>query len=325
MILVVGATGELGSLVVRRLGEAGRPVRAMVRDPGTARDLAATGAELVTADLRRPETLDAALRDVRTVVATANVMAPAGKGDTSAALDEGYRQLISRACRLGVHRFVYASIPVDHLDETLPVARTKRRVESLLAGSGLSYAALRLAPFTEVWLGLVGSSLPLRGEQRSTLARPYWFLRAFRRFTARIVEQRGIMLVPGQASQRHAFISVHDVARAMVAAVDHEEVSGPVDVGGPEVLSWTDVAVIFTDVLGRPVRVLGIPTGVVAVLQRVLAPVAPAVSGLMGLYRLVGHSSSDWDTSEVTTRLGVPELRTVEQVIRGKAALRPTR
>ena len=325
MILVVGATGELGSLVVRRLRDDGRVVRAMVRDPGTAQDLAATGAELVTADLRRPETLDAALRDVEAVVATANVVAPAGRGDTSAALDEGYRQLITRADRLGVQRFVYSSIPVNDLDETLSVARTKRRVEALLAASDLSYASLRLGPFTEVWLALVGSSLPLRGELRSTVARPYWFLRAFRRVAGRSVERHGFMLVPGPASRRHAFISVHDVARAMAAAVDHEEIFGPVDVGGPEVLSWADIAGIFSDVLGRPVRVLCLPAGVLALFQQVLAPVAPAVSCLMGLYRLVAHSSSDWDTSEVTARLGVRDLRTVEQVIRGKAALRPTR
>src|SRR3954447_25685500 len=46
MILVVGATGQLGSLVVRTLREHGQPVRAMVRDPAAAEDLAATGAGL---------------------------------------------------------------------------------------------------------------------------------------------------------------------------------------------------------------------------------------------------------------------------------------
>ena len=76
MILVVGATGQLGSLVVRRLRADGAPVRAMVRDPATAADLAATGAELAVADLRSPGTLDAALDGVTAVVATANSIAP---------------------------------------------------------------------------------------------------------------------------------------------------------------------------------------------------------------------------------------------------------
>src|SRR4051794_3429650 len=58
MILVVGATGQLGSLVVRTLRDQAQPVRAMVRDL-PADDLSATGAELVRADLTEPRTLDA--------------------------------------------------------------------------------------------------------------------------------------------------------------------------------------------------------------------------------------------------------------------------
>jgi len=51
MILVVGATGQLGSGVVHALRARGRPVRAMVRGP--ADDLASTGPELIEADLTR--------------------------------------------------------------------------------------------------------------------------------------------------------------------------------------------------------------------------------------------------------------------------------
>jgi uncharacterized protein YbjT (DUF2867 family) len=321
MILVVGATGQLGSLVVRELRGQGRQVRAMVRDPDSARDLAETGAELVTADLRRPETLDAALADVQAVVATANVVAPTRPGDTSDALDAGYRDLVARCTSRGVRRFVMASVPAGDLDGSVPVARTKRRLERLLGDSGLSFASLRLPPFTEVWLALVGSSLPLRDEQRPNLGRPYRFLRGFRRLTGSSVERHGVMIVPGPASARHAFISIHDVARLLAAAVDREAVSGAVDVGGPEVLSWTDVSAVFADVLGRRVRVVSVPGAVFAAAQRVLAPVAPSVSDIMGLDRLMASMRTDWDTAEVAARLGVGDLRTVEQVLREKAAL----
>src|SRR4051812_38647796 len=89
MILVVGATGQLGSLVVRTLRGDGHPVRARVRAPAAAEDLAATGAGLVRADLTEPETLDAALDGVTAVVATANVAAPTRPADRSEALDAG--------------------------------------------------------------------------------------------------------------------------------------------------------------------------------------------------------------------------------------------
>jgi nucleoside-diphosphate-sugar epimerase len=76
MNLVVGATGQLGSLVVHELRRQGRPVRARVRPPDLGRDLVRVGAELVEADLRHTETMDDALRGVHAVVATDNAVAP---------------------------------------------------------------------------------------------------------------------------------------------------------------------------------------------------------------------------------------------------------
>jgi uncharacterized protein YbjT (DUF2867 family) len=194
MILVVGATGQLGSLVVRTLREQAQPVRAMVRDPSTAEDLAATGATLVRADLTEPATLDAALDGVTAVVATANLAAPIRRTDRSEALDAGYAELVARAESSGVTRFVLASVPETPVDDDVPVARSKRRTERLLATSTLSWVSVRMPPFTEVWLALVGSEIPLRGEQRATLARAYPTLRRFRRLAGSTVEDRGLMV-----------------------------------------------------------------------------------------------------------------------------------
>ena len=321
MILVVGATGQLGSLVVRTLREQGHPVRAMVRDPSSADDLAATGATLVRADLTEPETLGAALDGVTAVVATANVAAPTRPGDRSDALDAGYAELIERAERSGVARFVLASVPETPVDDEVPVARSKRRTERLLAASALSWVSIQMPPFTEVWLALVGSEIPLRGEQRATLARAYPTLRAFRRIAGSTIEDLGLMLVPGPAAGRQAFLSVHDAARVLAAcALDHS-VSGIVPVAGPEVLSWGEVAEIYGRLLGRRVRVVGQPAALFTVLQKLFGPVAPSLAGIMALDRLIAVSQSDWTTAPVTDRLGVHDLRTVEQVLQEKAAL----
>jgi uncharacterized protein YbjT (DUF2867 family) len=325
VILVVGATGQVGSLVVRQLRADGAPVRAMVRDPATAADLAATGAELAVADLARPETLDAALDGVTAVVATANAVAPIHRGDSAAAVDAGYGELIRRAGRSGVSRFVLASVPETGLDERIPVARSKRCVEQLLAESGLSWLSLRMPPFTEVWLALVGSELPLRGEERTTLGRAYPTLRRFRRVTGRTVERNGLMLVPGPASARQAFLSAHDAARGLAAAVRPDTGEGPVDLGGPESLSWIDVAAIYERVLGRRVRVVSQPAALFAVLQRLFAPVAPSLAGVMGLNRLIATSQTDADTTDTARRLGLGRLRPVEEILRAKAALPPIR
>jgi uncharacterized protein YbjT (DUF2867 family) len=327
VILVVGATGQLGSLVVGELRRQCHPVRAMVRPPDLARDLVDVGAELVSADLLRPETLDDALRGVRAVVATANAIAPTHRGDSHQGLARGYAELIARASAAGVERFVYASVPETPLDGTVPLIRAKRAVEQQLAASGMSHASVHMPPFTEVWLALAGSSIPLRGEPRATVARAYPFLRRFRVLTGRSIERRGVMVVPGSASTRNAFLSVHDAARVLAALVDSTELSGVVDVGGPEVLTWTEVARIYGEILGRPVRVRTTPVAVLTVGQRALARVAPSASNVLGLNRLLGTAETPWDTAAVTRRLGVHPLRTVEQVLREKAELpaEPTR
>jgi uncharacterized protein YbjT (DUF2867 family) len=325
VILVVGATGQVGSLVVRRLRADGAAVRAMVRNPTTAADLAATGAELAVADLARPETLDAVLQGVDAVVATANAVAPIQHGDSAAGVDAGYAELIRRAEAAGVRRFVLASVPTTPLEDRVPAAASKRRAEKLLAASTMSWLSLRMPPFSEVWLALVGSEIPLRGEERTTLGRAYPTLRRFRRVTGRTVERRGIMVVPGPASARQAFLSTHDAAVALAAAVRAETGEGPVDLGGPEALSWTDVARIYERVLDRRVRVVSQPAGAFAVLQRVLTPVAPSLAGVMGLDRLIATSETNWDTSGAARRFGLDQRRTVEEILREKAALPPIR
>ena len=81
MILVVGATGQLGRLVVRRLRAQDRPVRALIRSDAAAEALSDTGADLVRGDLRDPASLAAAVAGVDAIVATANSLAPSRSGD----------------------------------------------------------------------------------------------------------------------------------------------------------------------------------------------------------------------------------------------------
>src|SRR5437667_8009621 len=65
MILVTGATGNVGAEVVNALVAAGEPVRALSRGTETAAPLA--GVERVAGDLNKPESLTAALAGVRAV------------------------------------------------------------------------------------------------------------------------------------------------------------------------------------------------------------------------------------------------------------------
>jgi len=317
-VLVVGANGQLGAACCRSLLAQGHTVRGSVRSLHRAVGL--DGVDLRVADLAGDLDLDSLLSGVEAVIITANTAAPRA-GDDLPRFIQGEHHLIDSAGRLGVQRIVLPSVPATNLDAHVPIAADRRRLEEGVRSAVPGSVILRFPPFMEVWLALVGSSLPLRGEQHATIGRPSPFLRRFRAATGSTVEKHGLMLVPGPATYRQAFLAVADAAAACVAAVGRDDLAGQtIDVPGPEVLTWVDVARIFSDVLGRRVRVVSTPAAVFAFMAAVLRPIAPVPSQTMALNRYLGASETPW--SPAGGGLVDPStMTTVEQFLRTKAAL----
>jgi uncharacterized protein YbjT (DUF2867 family) len=319
--MVVGATGQLGTAVVRRLSAAGTPVRALVRPASAWRHLEAGGVEIAFGDLREPPTLEAACRGVVTVVATANAVVPRGPASFRETEEQGYTNLIGACRREGVRRIVFMSVPVTPLDERIPAFAVKRRTERALAESGLETAVFRGSLFMDDWFALMGSSIPLRGAEAHTLRRPFWFPRVFLGAVGHFIEVRGIALVPGDGRARHAFIALEDVAGFLAAAATAPVAAGTFEIGGPEVLSWNEVVALFAKVLGRRVRAIHSSAGVYRALSAALAPVSEAASNLMALSAAVAVAGTPWDSREVAQRFGVP-LTSAEDFLRRRVALR---
>jgi uncharacterized protein YbjT (DUF2867 family) len=296
-VLVVGGNGQLGAACCAELVARGGTVRVSVRDPVRADGLP-TDVEVVQLDLGSgPEQRRAALAGVDTLVLSANAAVPR-RGDRPRAVDDGLFALVDEARAHGVRRVVLPSLPLTSIDDRVPVARARRELERRLAVSPLDAWVLRLPPFMEVWLALVGSSLVLRGEPHATVGRPSPFLRRFRSLTGRLVEDRGLMLVPGPASARHAFIAVRDAARACAEAVQRPgEAPEPLEVAGPEVLTWREVSEVFARVLDRPVRIATTPAAVYAAASVLLRPFGEVPSRTMALNRYAAVHETGWDSA----------------------------
>jgi uncharacterized protein YbjT (DUF2867 family) len=129
MILVTGATGNVGSELVRALIGADEPVRALIRSPEGQAALP-DGAEASIGDLNRPETLTDALAGVRGVH-----------------LLSGYNDMptfLAQARRAGVERVVLqSSSSVPGGDMTNAVARYHILAEQGVRESGLSWTFLQ--------------------------------------------------------------------------------------------------------------------------------------------------------------------------------------
>ncbi len=132
MILVTGATGNIGGEVTRALAGAGHPVRALTRDPSSA-SLPA-GAEAATGDLTAPGTLTSALRGVTTVFLLAGYPDPSG--------------LLARMQAAGVRRVVLLStgaVVNGNLDNY--IVRFNVVSEAAVRDSGLDWTVLRPSGF----------------------------------------------------------------------------------------------------------------------------------------------------------------------------------
>ncbi len=75
-VSVTGATGSVGSAVVRALPAAGHDVTGLVRDPGRAAGLAALGADLRRGDVLDPDSYRTAPAEADAVVHAAQLAVP---------------------------------------------------------------------------------------------------------------------------------------------------------------------------------------------------------------------------------------------------------
>jgi uncharacterized protein YbjT (DUF2867 family) len=169
-VVVAGATGQSGRLIVAALLAQGQPVRALVRDSAKAATLP-TGVECVSGDVRRPDTLPAALAGAGAVISTIGGRAPFG-GNGFKAIDwEGNRALIDAARTAGVRRFVLitaGSAGRKGLPYTLPLAPYpwKAKAEAWLRASGLDWTILGPGGLNDNPAGQQGIRAVPRGDYR---------------------------------------------------------------------------------------------------------------------------------------------------------------
>jgi uncharacterized protein YbjT (DUF2867 family) len=292
MILVAGATGNLGGEICRRLREKGKPVRAIIR-PTSAKArvemLQQSGIELVYADLKDPDSLEVACQGVNTVITTATTVLSTQPGDTIERVDlAGQNHLVDAARKAGVSRFIYTSVPAN-FGITFPLLRAKQSVEQHLKESGLNYTILQPSYFMEAWLG------------------PYL---GFDIVNARVQ-------IYGTGKNKTSFISLSDVAQFAVGAVDNPAAqNSTIRLGGPQNLSPLEVVQICEELSGRKFEVQFVPeTAIEAQRSAAEDSLGQSVTALM-LILAGGH------TVEMSQTLKVfpVQLTTVKDYARGVLA-----
>ncbi len=220
MILVTGATGKVGSEVVRQLSARGAPVRALVRDPTRASHIRIPGVEVVVGDLSRPETLAPVFAGVERVFLLTAVSSDQVELQSNAL----------EATRLaGARRIVKVSV-AGGPDAGTQIGRWHWATEKQIEASGLAFTFLRPTLYMQQMLAYAPS------------------IAATASFSA-----------PMGAGEI-AVVDTRDVADVAVAALTEESHDRRIyDLTGPEALSYDRMADAISDAIGKKVTYAHVP------------------------------------------------------------------
>jgi uncharacterized protein YbjT (DUF2867 family) len=280
MILVIGATGNVGSEIVRQLVDAGEKVRAFVRDEATAARRLPAGVELAPGDLGRPETVNAALRGIDRLYLLPPMVPMLQQLEASA---------IEAAKRAGVRHVVKQS-NIGAPEESTTLQRWHRAGEKLLESSAVAWTFVRPTGFMSNAFGWAGS-----------------------------IKQQQAVYWPGGSGQL-SVVDPRDIAAVAVRALlDSGHEGKAYDVTGPAALSTGEQVSILAEAIGKPLRYIDVPEEAARQSMRGLGMPEPIVEALLEFMRLVRTGDAAHVSDDVKQVTGRP-ARTFADWARENAA-----
>lgn len=266
MIVVTGAAGYLGSHIVKRLVEIGKPVRALVRSRRWAEKegrLKGLPLDWVEADITRPETLHPAMQAATAVIHTVAIAIEKGGRTYEAINYQGTVNVVEAAKAAGVRRFI--NISQLGANSRLPYRflASKGKAQEYVAASGLDWTAFRPSV---IW-----------GPEDE-------FANTF----ARLVPLTPIIFpIVGDENSKFQPVWVEDVVTCIVKALEDPGTIGrEYELGGPEVLTLEEIERRTLKALGARRVMVRFPMPLlrlVVTLMETLLPAPPVTRSLLEL------------------------------------------
>ncbi|MGH8127692.1 MAG: SDR family oxidoreductase [Gammaproteobacteria bacterium] len=261
MILITGATGNIGTELVKLFVARHTPVRAMVRDSGQADAISFSGVEVVEGDFDAPETLFDALDGVE----RAFLLTPSSENAETQQLS-----FVDAARRSGVKYIVKQSQLGADLDSSARFLRYHAAVEQSLQSSGMAY----------------------------TFLRPNLFMQGLLNFKPTIAAENAFYAAAGGG--KVSVVDTRDIAEVALAALTesgHERES--YDITGPQALSHAEMAAQLSTALRRQVTFVDVaPEAMREALLGLGFPVWQA-DGLVEEYALWSQDEAAFVSSDV--------------------------
>ena len=226
-VLLAGATGYLGSYLLKVLLERQNQVIAIVRRPEKLQHSNENYLEIKQAEVTDPETLRDTCKGVDTVISTVGITR---QKDGLTYMDVDYQanmNLLEEAKNAGVRRFIYVSAINGDKHRHLKIFEAKERFVDALKSSGLIY----------------------------TIVRPNGFFSDMKDFLQ--MAKSGRLYLFGSGNQKFNPIHGEDLARFIVDTI--EDNNTELSIGGPDVLSLNAIGELASIALNKPVQIVHLP------------------------------------------------------------------
>jgi uncharacterized protein YbjT (DUF2867 family) len=263
-IAVAGATGFIGKRLCPTLIDDGHEVRALTRRPESYVGVGSA----VAADVSQPDTLLGALAGCDVAYYLVHSLDRRDFVDRDAAAARSFGEAAAIA---GVRRIVYLGALGDPNDRLSAHLRSRQQVEQLLAAGGVPVTTVRAG----IIIGDGGTSWELLHK---------------------MVERVPVLIVPTWARTRTQPIAVDDVIRYLTGVLKVADAkSHTFEIGGADVLRYTDLLSRLSAIEGRPSIVVPVPVPNARLAGLVSRRVLPLVTGVDGrtLHALVQSMSNE--------------------------------
>lgn len=274
MIFVTGATGQIGSEVVRQLAEKGEKVRALIRDPKKAAHLNHPNVMFVSGDLSDPKSLDAAFKGAQKLFLLTS-------GDPKQV--ELQHNALEAAKRAGIQHVVKVSALGASKDAQVNLGRWHYQTEEELKQSGMKW----------------------------TILQPHFFMQNLAMMAGSIKGQ-GALYAPLKDG-KISMVDSRDIAAVAVGVLTepgHEGQSYVIT--GGEAVSFHDIAKQLGDALGKPVKYVDIPQEDARKSMQGMGMPEWFVSDLLGMYGFFATGNAAF-TTDVVQKVGKMAPRTFAQ------------
>ena len=226
-VLVAGATGYLGGFVAMEFKSRGHFVRALARSPRKLDHIKDKIDEIVEGEVTVPGSIENVCEKIDVVFSSIGITRQKDKLTFRDVDYQGNKNLLEVALKAGVKKFIYVSVFNGPNLRRLAIVKAHEDFVDELKASNVNYAVLR----------------------------PTGYFSDLGEFFNMAKKGRVYLLGPG--NNRINPIHGADLAVNCVDAMDGEKQE--IDVGGPEVLTYRDIAKLALETQGKPVRITSIP------------------------------------------------------------------